>query len=112
MADQLRARWNLPPATSFTVPTSQPDAGAAGIARVLRRSDPVNVTVETRSYMSAQHLWAAQHYVRLAQDFERERAGAEGIFIRHRSYVFTAVSEAVAFLEAFINRSSVTLLRT
>ena len=56
-----------------------------------------------RSYYSTQHLWAAQHFSRLAGDFERDHAGQSRIFLQHRSYVMGAVMESVAFLEAFVN---------
>jgi hypothetical protein len=56
-----------------------------------------------RSYYSTQHLWAAQHFTRLAADFERDHAGQSRIFLQHRSYVIGAVMESVAFLETFIN---------
>jgi hypothetical protein len=62
-----------------------------------------HATVSIRSSYSSQHLWAAEHFARLAADYECEHVDAERISIQHRAYVMTAVSEAVAFLEAFIN---------
>ncbi|MEA2202729.1 MAG: hypothetical protein QOI89_3409, partial [Solirubrobacteraceae bacterium] len=62
-----------------------------------------SVRAAVRSYYSTQHLWASQHFARLAADFERDHAGHSRIFLQHRSYVIGAVMESVAFLEAFIN---------
>ncbi len=73
-------------------------AGVASLGALV-----AHATGSIRSYYSSQHLWAAEHFVRLAASYECEHADAERISIQHRAYVMTAVSEAVAFLEAFIN---------
>lgn len=67
----------------------------------VRLTDTVTVTV--RSYFSGQHLWAAEHFARLAEEFEQERAGERQILLQHRAYVMAVVMESVAFLEAFVN---------
>jgi hypothetical protein len=74
---------------------------AAGVATATGLVGSVRAAV--RSYYSTQHLWAAQHFTRLAADFERGHADQSRIFLQHRSYVMGAVMESVAFLEAFIN---------
>lgn len=56
-----------------------------------------------RGYMLLQHLWAAEHFARLALEYEAAHTGEPQRWVRHRSYVITAVAESVAFLEAFIN---------
>jgi hypothetical protein len=56
-----------------------------------------------RGYLSAQHLWAAEHFTRLAAEYEAAHAGEPQLWIPQRSYVLGAVGESVAFLEAFIN---------
>jgi hypothetical protein len=61
------------------------------------------VTAAVRSYLSSQHLWSARHFTRLAADYERDHADDSRISVQHRAYVLSAVGEAVAFLEAFIN---------
>ncbi|MCO1658525.1 hypothetical protein [Pseudonocardia humida] len=53
--------------------------------------------------MSLQHLWAAEHFARLAIEYGAAHAGEPQRWVRHRSYVVTAVAESVAFLEAFID---------
>jgi hypothetical protein len=63
----------------------------------------VVTTVAIRSYLSSQHLWSARHFTRLAADHERDHAGDSRISVQQRAYVLSAVGEAVAFLEAFIN---------
>jgi hypothetical protein len=60
-------------------------------------------TLVMRGYLSTQHLWAAEHFTRLATDYEAAHIGEPQLWIRHRSYVLGAVAESVAFLEAFIN---------
>lgn len=61
------------------------------------------VTVSMRGYLSAQHLWAAEHFTRLATEVEAAHSGGHRFSPRHRSYVLGAVGESVAFLEAFVN---------
>jgi hypothetical protein len=63
----------------------------------------VTATAAVRSYFSSQHLWAAKHFVQLAADFERGHAGESRLSVQHRAYVMGAISESVAFLEAYIN---------
>jgi hypothetical protein len=60
-------------------------------------------TISMRGYFSTQHLWSAEHYTGLAAELEAGHTGEARFSIRHRSYVLSAVGEAVAFLEAFIN---------
>src|SRR5687767_7677443 len=56
-----------------------------------------------RVYYSRYHLWAAQHFTRLALEIETAHTGEPGFSFPHRSYVTSAVLSAVAFLEAAIN---------
>jgi hypothetical protein len=57
-----------------------------------------------RTYFSSHHLWAAEHYARLARDIEEAHTSSKPRFdIQHRAYVMNAVLSAVAFLEATIN---------
>lgn len=63
-----------------------------------------SAVARARHYFSTQHLFAAEHFARLAADFERDRPpGEPKIYLIHRAYVMGAVLEAVAFLEAFVN---------
>lgn len=62
------------------------------------------VRIAMRAYLSSHHLWAAQHFARMAGTIEPPAAPPDGrLDIRHRSYVIGAVVESVAFAEAFIN---------
>lgn len=88
------------------------EGGGSGKSRdVVAQPDAINaravvpsVTVVTRSYFSTQHLWAARHLAHLAAEYEGKNASrAPMASIQHRVYVITAVSEAVAFLEATVN---------
>lgn len=63
---------------------------------------PVQVT--TRSYLSTTHLWMAEHCARFTADYENKyRSERPAFHIHQRAYVMTAVTEAVAFIEALIN---------
>lgn len=84
------------------------DAGPSPKIVEIKAAEEINVAetvvVSTRSYLSTQHLWAAQHFAHLATEFETEYVvQAPMASIQHRAYVITAVSEAVAFLEATVN---------
>jgi hypothetical protein len=61
------------------------------------------VHVGMRVYFSSYHLWAAEHFVRLAAEVEVVHAGKPRFDIGHRAYVTNSVLSAVAFLEAAIN---------
>ncbi|MFR9803138.1 hypothetical protein ACL02T_12645 [Pseudonocardia sp. RS010] len=55
-------------------------------------------------YHSTPHLFAAEHFARLAKDFEDTHADkAQRIYLQHRAYVMGSIMEAVAFLESYIN---------
>lgn len=56
-----------------------------------------------RVYFSPSHLWAAEHFVRLASEIEAAHNGPPQPNIAHRAYVMNAVLSAAAFLEAAIN---------
>jgi hypothetical protein len=57
-----------------------------------------------RSYLSTQHLFAAELFARLAADFEGDHAGGpQRIYLQHRAYAMGSVLESVAFLEAYVN---------
>ena len=61
-------------------------------------------TVSMRGYFSTQHLWSAEHFIRLTAELEAAHTGEARFSIRHRSVLpLGAVGEAVAFLEAFVN---------
>ncbi len=65
-----------------------------------------SVIGRARHYLSAQHLFAAEHFSRLAADYERAHVGdPQRIYLQHRAYVMGAVLEAVAFLESFVNET-------
>ena len=59
--------------------------------------------VAMRVYFSSYHLWAAEHFARLAKEIENSHAGKPQFNIVHRAYVTNAVLSAAAFLEAAIN---------
>jgi hypothetical protein len=59
--------------------------------------------ISMRTYFSAHHLWAAQHFARLAQDAESAHTGRPTFDVQHRACVTNAVLSAGAFLEASIN---------
>lgn len=56
-----------------------------------------------RTYFSAYHLWAAEHFAGLARDIENAHTGKPVFNIKHRAYVTNSILSAVAFLEAAIN---------
>ena len=60
-------------------------------------------TIGMRAYLSTQHLWAAEHFARLAGELEAAHTGEPRFSAQHRAYVLGAVCESVFFLEAFIN---------
>jgi hypothetical protein len=62
-----------------------------------------NAAVLQRTYSSKHHLWAAQHFARLARDIEDDHNDPPRFDPRHRAYVTNAVLAAVAFLEAAVN---------
>ncbi|NMN94816.1 hypothetical protein [Antrihabitans stalactiti] len=69
------------------------------------RGRALSARVKVREPLAAQHLWAARHFARLAE--ERETAiteqGLDKVDLAHRSYVMAAVKFAVSFLEALVN---------
>ena len=74
------------------------------------RPDPILVKAEVpsptgmmRVYFSSYHLWAAEHFVKLASDIENSPGERPRFDIQHRAYVTSAIFSAVAFLEAAIN---------
>jgi hypothetical protein len=79
----------------------------------LNTDTPVAITPEPADEAPAQvaaslyrhHLFAARHMSDLACEIEKENAGTTDpdIIRRHRTYVFSAVLAAAAFLEASIN---------
>jgi hypothetical protein len=56
-----------------------------------------------RTYFSTYHLWAAEHFARLAANIEGAHTGKPTFNIKHRAYVTSSILSAVAFLEAAIN---------
>ena len=60
-------------------------------------------TMLSRSYLSSPHLWAAQHFLRLASEIEEAHSGRSRFCVQQRAYVTGAVFSSVAFLEAAIN---------
>ena len=73
----------------------------AGVARDI--ASVGTPTIAMRSYLSTHHLWAAEHFTRLAVECEAAHTGESRFSIKNRAYVIGAVGESVAFLEAFIN---------
>ncbi len=59
--------------------------------------------VGMRTYFSAYHIKAADHFAALARQVEDAHAGRSRFDVVHRAYVTSAVLSAVAFLEAAIN---------
>jgi hypothetical protein len=63
--------------------------------------------ISSRSYLSTQHLWAAQHCAEVAARIEAQHAKEGGGRSRfdpeHRAYVLMCLTEAVSFIEAFLN---------
>jgi hypothetical protein len=74
---------------------AKPGAGVA--------PDIASVRIAMQSYLSTHHLWAAEHFTRLAVECEAAHTGESRFSIKDRAYVIGAVGESVAFLEAFIN---------
>ncbi|MFB9384360.1 hypothetical protein ACFFTK_14565, partial [Pseudonocardia petroleophila] len=64
--------------------------------------DSVKVTM--RSYLSTAHLWMARHCAAYTSKYETQHKAERSAFhIHQRAYVMSAVTEAVAFVEALIN---------
>jgi len=62
------------------------------------------VQVTTRSYLSTTHLWMAEHCARFTAEYEnKHRSDRSAFHIHQRAHAMTAVTEAVAFIEALIN---------
>jgi hypothetical protein len=56
-----------------------------------------------RTYFSTYHLWAAEHFARLAADIESTHTGEPTFNVKHRAYVTNSILSVVSFLEAAIN---------
>lgn len=56
-----------------------------------------------RAYFSTYHLWAAEHFSRLAGKIEDKHEGRSTFNIEHRAYVVNSIFSSVAFMEAAIN---------
>jgi hypothetical protein len=56
-----------------------------------------------RNYFSTHLLWASKHFSSKAAAIEADHAGESKFDIEHRAYVTSAVLNAAAFLEAFVN---------
>jgi hypothetical protein len=63
-----------------------------------------SITISSRHYMAAQHLWSARHQARLCAEIESAGRGDIPVFdIEHRAYSVGAVLASVTFLEALVN---------
>jgi len=56
-----------------------------------------------RAYFSTYHLWAAEHFSKLAGEIEDSHKGKSKFNLEHRAYVMNSILSSVAFLEAAIN---------
>ena len=85
------------------------DEGSDAVARrapvALAASVPP-VRVVMRNYFSTHLLWASKHFSSKAAAIEADHAGESKFDIEHRAYVISAVVNAAAFLEAFVNELS------
>jgi hypothetical protein len=62
-----------------------------------------DIRIWVRNYFAAQHLWAARRFAIKASSIE-DGYGDRVVFdIEHRAYVVSAITSAVAFMEAAIN---------
>lgn len=61
------------------------------------------VRIEMRNYFSTHLLWAARHFATKAAEIETNHEGRSRFDIEHRAYVASAVINAAAFIEAFLN---------
>lgn len=61
------------------------------------------ITITRRGYFSTHHLWSARHFAALATAQEAAQDRIPRFSVRHRSYVVSAITESVAFMEAAIN---------
>jgi hypothetical protein len=59
--------------------------------------------LSTRAYFSTHHLWAAEHFSKLAAEIEDHHTGRPKFNLEHRIYVINSILSAVAFLEAAVN---------
>ena len=59
--------------------------------------------LSTRAYFSTHHLWAAEHFSKLAGEIEDNHKGRPRFNLEHRIYVINSILSAVAFLEAAVN---------
>lgn len=62
-----------------------------------------SAVLSIRAYFSTYHLWAADHFSRLAGEIEDSHEGRSKFNLEHRVYVMNSILSAVAFLEAAIN---------
>lgn len=62
-----------------------------------------SITSTQRGYFSTHHLWSARHCAALATAQEAVQGRTPRFSVRHRSYVISAITGSVAFMEAAIN---------
>jgi len=62
-----------------------------------------SITISMRAYFSTYHLWAADHFSKMAGKIEDGHEGRPKFNLEHRVYVMNSVLSAAAFLEAAIN---------
>jgi hypothetical protein len=68
-----------------------------------KRTAP-SVSFSMRSYLSRQHLWAAEFFRSKAHEIEQQRSTTDSAIVyEHRAFVTGAIFSAVAFLEAAVN---------
>jgi hypothetical protein len=78
-------------------------SAVAGVAVVAATAMTTSITITQRGYFSTHHLWSARHFTALAADQEAAQDRTPRFSVRHRSYVISAITESVAFMEAAIN---------
>ncbi|MEM7009613.1 MAG: hypothetical protein AAF462_10805 [Thermodesulfobacteriota bacterium] len=66
-------------------------------------SNTGTLVIKKRSYFSTHHLWAAEHFSKLAGDIEDNHDGRPVFNLEHRVYVINSIFSTTAFLEAAIN---------
>jgi hypothetical protein len=66
--------------------------------------------IKMRVYYSSYHLWAAQHFARLAKELEDQDPARRGFDIAHRAYVTNAILSSAAFLRGSGERAVPRLL--
>ena len=75
----------------------------AGVVAAAATAMATSITITQRGYFSTHHLWSARHFAALATAQEAVQGQTPRFSVRHRSYVISAITGSVAFMEAAIN---------